>query len=145
MPRRTITPSKFGTSVRRNPLFDKYQTVIPYDGMTPDDVKSLSPQQKTDEFFSRWMANADPFVRYESYLKSGRESQAIVLSKAKRLYKSMVLSRGWDELKYVMVLDYMFTANIVFSIKACEECGNLYDREELPFQRQDKRMKRKRI
>lgn len=145
-PRKNAAQSgKFGPVTKKTPWFDECQSVLAYDGMTVEEIKALTPQQKADKFFSQWMEKADPFTRYANYLGSGRETPAIVMGKAKRLYKNMVLKQGWEEIKFVMVLDHMFNSNIMFSNKVCEECGVLYDDEELPFQRTEKRLKRKRI
>lgn len=128
-------------SVKRNPLF------LGHKGLDfGEDVMELSDSQKSDKFMSQWMGVFKPFGRYANYLKNSGKDKAVVFREIKNYFKRYVLTDGWSEMKYVMVIDSILESGSMLIPVVIEKFGESFDNGRLSIQVTENRIaKRNRI
>lgn len=95
----------------------------------------LSTEEKASHFMSQYNEIVDPFRRFPSYWESTALDYEITLAKVRDGYKRYVLGAfGWDEDKFVTVVNEIFERDMTFTQFSFERISRLYDREDLDSQ-----------
>lgn len=95
----------------------------------------LSSEEKASYFMSQYNEIVDPFRRFPSYWQNTALDYDITLKKVREGYKRYVLgSFGWEEDKFVAVINEIFERDMTFTQFSFERISRLYDREELDSQ-----------
>ena len=121
------------TPVKRNPLMQK-ETPLSFDNASTEELLELTEDQKADRFLSRWMELVNPFVTYKKVFPRGDSDQKRILREIKNFYKRYVLTDGWTEQKYVLVVNALLDARAQVGPVSIERFGKMYDNEALPAQ-----------
>lgn len=95
----------------------------------------LSPDEKASFFMSQYNEIVDPFRRFPGYWETTALDFDITLAKVREGYKRYVLgSFGWDEDKFVAVVNEIFEREMTFTQFSFDRISRLYDREDLDSQ-----------
>lgn len=129
-------------SAKRNPLMQR-ATPLQFDGLDKEDLIALTDEQKADRFLSRWMDLMHPFSTFKAAFKGGEKDHKRILREIKNFYTRYVLNEGWEERKYVMVINGLLDARMPVSPASIERFGKKYDDESLPAQIRAKREARR--
>jgi len=122
-----------GTALKRSARLLSPSGALNFDNTEQSVV--LSADEKASYFMSQYNEIVDPFKRFPSYWESSAIDFDITLAKIRDGYKRYVLgSFGWDEDKFVAVVNEIFDRDMTFTQFSFDRISRLYDREDLDSQ-----------
>lgn len=122
-----------GTPLKKSARFLNTKGALNFDN--GGDAVVLSAEEKASFFMSQYNEIVDPFRRFPNYWSSTALDFDITLAKLRDGYKRYVLgSFGWDEDKFVAVVNEIFERDMTFTQFSFDRISKLYDREELDSQ-----------
>lgn len=128
---------------KRNPRLQK-RPPLTFDNISKDDLITLTPREQTDAFMSKYLDVFNPVGKYKEYFDSSGYTISHLLKIIKQNYKTLVLDKNWDEVKFVTITNEIFETERMFAPGTYDFLSRLYDKNELESQQgHNSRIKRR--